>query len=71
MGRHEEGIILDLGRSTILTYEWCLGRASNNQAEQHALYLGLDYIISLGIQKVVTLSDSLLVISQAKKRELN
>ena len=49
--------ILDPSRSTILTYEWGLGRATNNQVNHHALYLGLDCIVSLGIQKVVILGD--------------
>ena len=44
------GIILDLKRNTMLTYQWGIGHATDNQDERYALDVGLDFIITLKIQ---------------------
>lgn len=46
------GNLLDLKGSTLLTFEWDLGKATNNHAEHHAFYLGIEHIFSLGIQSI-------------------
>ena len=43
------GILLDPRGNMILTYQWGLGRATNNIAERYDLYLGLDFTVSMGI----------------------
>lgn len=41
-----------------------LGRATNNQAEYHALILGLERAVALGVARVEALSDSELMVKQ-------
>lgn len=44
------------------------GVAMNNQAESYALFLGLETLIAINTPNVLIIGDSLLVISQARKR---
>ena len=62
------GIFLDLDENTVITYEWGMGKENNNQDERYALYMGLEFIIDLKINKVFILEDYLLVITQARRR---
>ena len=59
---------MDPRGNMILTYQWGLGRATNNIAKIYALYLGLDFTVSMGIQNIQVIGDSLLIISQTCKR---
>ena len=51
------GILLDPGGNPVLMNKWGLRRATNNLAEIYALFMGLDYIVSLGIQDILVIVD--------------
>eukprot|EP00253_Pinus_taeda_P013124 PITA_13124 len=48
--------------SKICSYEWSLGRKTNNAAEALALYQGLMQLKNLGIRKVLIFGDSTIII---------
>ena len=58
-----KGIIFYLGGNVVLTYTFGMGNATNNHAKRYSLYLGFDQSILLGIQDLVVIGDSLLIIS--------
>lgn len=58
---------MDPDRNKEVYFAWGMGPATNSQAEWYALYMGLEIILSLNIQKVLIVGDWFLIISQARK----
>lgn len=56
------GIIYDLGGTRELSYEWGLGKATNNQAEASALLQGIKVAISLNARAMHVFGDSSIII---------
>jgi ribonuclease HI len=57
-----EGIILDLEGNHENTFEWGLGRASNNQAKALVLFQGLRIIDENHIKRIIVIGDLILII---------
>ena len=57
------GLICNGNGDALLDYEWGLGSLSNNTAEALALYQGLIQLQKLGINTVVIIGDSAIVIN--------
>ena len=64
-------VIFDPGGIKLKDFAWGLGRSTNNKAEWLALLKGLEIAITLGIQELVVLGDSLLVIREVRKLARN
>eukprot|EP00253_Pinus_taeda_P036032 PITA_36032 len=56
------GVISNEFGDEICSYEWSLGRKSNNIAEALALYQGLIQLKKLGIRKALVFGDSIIII---------
>jgi ribonuclease HI len=56
------GIVLDPRGNQENTFEWALGRASNNQAETLTLFQGLRIIYESYIKKIIVIGDPALII---------
>eukprot|EP00253_Pinus_taeda_P018691 PITA_18691 len=56
------GLIMDEKGDTILSYEWSLGKRTNNSAEALALYQGLTQLRNLGIKNATIFGDSSIII---------
>eukprot|EP00253_Pinus_taeda_P002659 PITA_02659 len=57
------GIIKDPQGKTIVKYEWGLGTMSNNKAEAYSLLLGTSIAQKLGLQNLLILGDSAIIIA--------
>eukprot|EP00253_Pinus_taeda_P032878 PITA_32878 len=57
------GTIRDPQGKTIVTYEWGLGTMSNNKAEAYSLLLGTSIAKNLGIQNLLVMGDSAIIIA--------
>ena len=56
------GLIVDEIGDTIFSYEWSLGKRTNNSAEALALYQGLLQLKNLGIRRAMIFGDSSIII---------
>jgi len=56
------GLILDPNRREIVTYEWGLGKISNNKAEAYNLLMGSRMIKKREIQNPIIIRDSAIII---------
>jgi ribonuclease HI len=57
------GVILDPKGNTKNTFEWGLGKATNNQAEAFALFQGLRIIDNKHIRNIIVIGDLTLIIN--------
>jgi len=57
------GIIKNHSGKTIVSYEWGLGKASDNMAEAYSLLLGTSILNRLGIRNTIILGDSAIIIA--------
>lgn len=57
------GIIKDAQGKTIVKYEWGLGSMTNNKAEAYSLLLGISIARKLGLQNLLILGDSAIIIA--------
>ena len=64
-----EGIHIDPKGNIVLIFACGLAKDTNNQVDQYTLYLGFDQVVSLGIQCIVLIGDSLLSVSQPRLRK--
>jgi len=64
-------VIFNSNGDAIHSYEWGLGHSSNDSAEALALYQGLIQLGKLGIDTVMILGDSVIVVSaMVRNRDL-
>lgn len=66
-GGGEEGIVFDAGGNQVKTFEWSLGRPSNNQAKALALFHGLRLLDASYNKSLIAIGDSTLVIKLTLK----
>jgi ribonuclease HI len=65
------GVIYSPGGHIRTTFSWSLGIASNNQAKAYALYKGLNLAKSQGIEDLLIIGDSGVILNQFRKRSLS
>ena len=51
-----------------MKYIWGFGNASNNEVELYALYQGLRQIMQLGIQNLIAIRDSTVIINHVCRK---
>lgn len=57
------GVIKDQEGKHICSYEWGLGKTSNNAAEAYSLLLGTTILSNLGLKNPIIIGDSAIIIS--------
>eukprot|EP00253_Pinus_taeda_P026690 PITA_26690 len=63
------GVIKDSQGKTIVKYEWGLGSMSNNKAEAYSLLLGTSIARNLGLQNLLIMADSAIIIVAMTSRK--
>lgn len=62
------GFSISLGGEVLADGGWPIGRGTNNEAEYKALIWGLENALSMGVQRILCISDSELMVNQVNGR---